>query len=91
MRSSKLANALFSLKLSTMLDPVETISNVIHPGFVKKNIGRNAAGIISFLYHSVAPVIEKTVEEGAATQVDVATDPIWESVSSAYFEDYNPV
>jgi NAD(P)-dependent dehydrogenase (short-subunit alcohol dehydrogenase family) len=88
---SKLANALFSLKLSQILNPAETTSNVIHPGFVKTNIGRNADGIIGFLYNSVAPMIQKTLAEGAATQVYVATSPIIEGVSGAYFEDCNPV
>jgi NAD(P)-dependent dehydrogenase (short-subunit alcohol dehydrogenase family) len=88
---SKLANALFSLKLSTMLDPAVTTSNVIHPGFVKTDIGRNATGIIGFLYNNVATVIQKNLAEGAATQVYVATNPLLEGVSGAYFEDCNPV
>ena len=88
---SKLANALFSLKLSQMLDPAASTSNVIHPGFVKTNIGRGATGITGFLYNKVAPVIQKSVGEGAATQVYVATAPALEGVSGAYFENCNPV
>lgn len=88
---SKLANALFSLKLSQLLDPAKTASNAIHPGFVQTNIGRDAEGIIGFLYNSVAPMIQKTLAEGAATQVYVATSPIVAGVSGAYFEDCNPV
>lgn len=74
-----------------MLDPADTTSNVIHPGFVKTDIGRNATGIIGFLYNNVAPVIQKNLAEGAATQVYVATNPLLEGVSGAYFEDCNPV
>lgn len=88
---SKLANALFSLKLSKMLDPSQTTSNAVHPGFVKSNIGRNAAGIIGFLYNNAATIIQKNVAEGAATQVYVATNPLLDGVSGAYFEDCNPV
>lgn len=89
---SKLANALFSLKLSRMLDPVRTSSNVIHPGLVKTNIGRNASGFIGFLYKSVRPLLSyKNLAEGAATQVYVATNPLLEGVTGAYFEDCNPV
>ena len=87
---SKLANALFSLKLSQMLDPGETTSNVIHPGFVNTNIGRNADGIMGFLYNTVADTFKKTIAEGAATQVYVATNPLVEGVSGAYFKDCNP-
>jgi len=88
---SKLANALFSLKLSRMLDPRDTTSNVVHPGFVETNIGRNASGVIGFLYNRAATVVKKTPAEGAATQVYVATSPLLEGVSGAYFVDCNPV
>lgn len=88
---SKLANALFSLKLSQTLEGSDTTSNAIHPGFVKTNIGRNADGVIGFLYNGVADLIKKSLAEGAATQVYVATSPIIEGVSGAYFEDCNPV
>lgn len=88
---SKLANALFSLKLSQMLDPAYTTSNAVHPGFVKTDIGRNATGIIGFLYNNAATIIQKNVAEGAATQVYVATNPSLDGVSGAYFEDCNPV
>lgn len=77
---SKLANALFSLKLSGMLDPAETTSNVVHPGFVDTNIGRNATGIIGFFYNRAANLVKKTPAEGAATQVYVATNPLLEGV-----------
>ena len=74
---SKLANALFSLKLSQLLDPAYTTSN--------------AVGIIGFLYNNAATIIQKNVAEGAATQVYVATNPSLDGVSGAYFEDCNPV
>ncbi len=35
--------------------------------------------------------MKKTPAEGAATQVYVATSPLLEGVSGAYFEDCNPV
>ncbi len=88
---SKLANALFSLKLSQMLDPARTTSNAVHPGFVESNIGRNADGIVGFFYNTVANLIKKDVSEGAATQVYVATNPLLDGVSGAYFENCNPV
>ncbi len=88
---SKLANALFSLKLAQMLKGTDTTSNVVHPGFVKTNIGRNASGFLGFLYNRVADLVKKTPAEGAATQVYVATSPLLAGVSGAYFEDCNPV
>ena len=88
---SKLANALYSLKLSARLDPLQTTSNVIHPGFVKTNIGRSAPGIIKWLYEGAQSMLAKTPEQGAATQVYVATAPALAGVTGAYFEDCNPV
>ncbi|MEP5763164.1 MAG: SDR family NAD(P)-dependent oxidoreductase [Halieaceae bacterium] len=88
---SKLANALFSLQLSQRLDPQETTSNAIHPGFVKTNIARNAPTAVRWLFDKLGPLIAKTVAEGAATQTYVATAPALEGVSGAYFEDCNPV
>ena len=88
---SKLANALLSLKLSKLLDPAETTSNAIHPGFVQSNIGRNAEGFVGWIYNGVLDLVKKTPGEGAATQVYVATAPTLAGVSGAYFEDCNPV
>jgi NAD(P)-dependent dehydrogenase (short-subunit alcohol dehydrogenase family) len=88
---SKLANALFSLQLSQRLDPQETTSNAVHPGFVKTNIARNAPVAVRWLYDKLGHLIAKSVAEGAATQTYVATAPALEGVSGAYFEDCNPV
>jgi len=87
---SKLANALFSLKLSTMLDPAKTTSNVLHPGFVKTNIARDAGFLVRTAYDIVGPFITKTPAQGAATQSYVATAPALAGVSGAYFADCNP-
>jgi NAD(P)-dependent dehydrogenase (short-subunit alcohol dehydrogenase family) len=88
---SKLANALFSLQLSKLLDPAKTSSNVIHPGLVKTAIVRDAPTVIRVAFDVLGPLITKTPEQGAATQTYVATAPALQGVSGAYFEDCNPV
>jgi NAD(P)-dependent dehydrogenase (short-subunit alcohol dehydrogenase family) len=88
---SKLANALFSLELARRLEGSGLTSNVIHPGLVKTNIARTANAFIRGAFELVGPLIAKTVEEGAATQVYVAAHPLVANVSGAYFEDCNPV
>ncbi len=88
---SKLANALFSLQLSKNLAGSTTTSNVIHPGLVKTNIARNAPSIIRGAFNMLGGVIAKTPEQGAATQVYVASNPKLNGVNGAYFEDCNPV
>jgi NAD(P)-dependent dehydrogenase (short-subunit alcohol dehydrogenase family) len=88
---SKLANALFSLELSLLLEGSGVTSNVVHPGMVKTNIARTAPAPIRGAFNLLGGLIAKTPEEGAATQVYVATNPALEGVSGAYFEDCNPV
>mgnify|MGYP003674558429 FL=1 len=88
---SKLANALFSLELARRLEGSGVTSNVIHPGLVQTNIARTAPGWIRTGFDLLGGVVAKTPEQGAATQVYVATQPALEGVSGAYFEDCNPV
>lgn len=88
---SKLANALFSLQLSKNLAGSTTTSNVIHPGFVKTNIARNAPSFIRGAFDMFGGFIAKTPEQGAATQVYVASNPALNGVNGAYFEDCNAV
>lgn len=88
---SKLANALFSLELAKRLEGSPTTSNVIHPGLVKTNIARTAPAFIRGAFDMLGGVVAKTPEQGAATQVYVATNPALAGVSGAYFEDCNPV
>ena len=88
---SKLANALFSLELATRLKGSNITSNVIHPGLVKTNIARTAPIALRKAFEWFGHLIAKTVEEGAATQVYVATNPDLMGVNGAYFEDCNAV
>lgn len=88
---SKLANALFSLELASRLEGSGITSNVIHPGLVQTNIARTAPAVIRTAFNWFGGLIAKTPQEGAATQVYVATNPALEGVSGAYFEDCNPV
>ncbi len=88
---SKLANALFSLQLAKVLEGTGATSNVIHPGRVKTNIARSAPVLLRTAFNLFGGLFAKSPEEGAATQVYVATSPRLEQVSGAYFEDCNPV
>lgn len=88
---SKLANALFSMALAERLEDSGVTSNVIHPGLVTTNIARSAPVIMRKGFELLGPLIAKSPAEGAATQVYVATSPLLEGVSGAYFVDCNPV
>lgn len=88
---SKLANALFSLELARRLEGIGVTSNVVHPGLVKTNIARTAPPLLRGAFDLLGGIVAKSPEQGAATQVYVATNPQLEGVNGAYFEDCNPV
>lgn len=88
---SKLANALFSIELASRLRGSNVTSNALHPGLVQTNIARNAPVFLRKAFDWFGNLIAKTPEQGAATQVYVATNPSLNQVSGAFFEDCNVV
>jgi NAD(P)-dependent dehydrogenase (short-subunit alcohol dehydrogenase family) len=87
---SKLANALCARELAKRLDGTSATANSLHPGVINTNLGRHmpwymrvAAGLLGWAFM-------KTVEEGAATQTYLATNPALGEVSGLYFADCNP-
>jgi len=81
---SKLANGLYSLELSKRLAGTSATSNCVHPGGVRTNIVRNLDR------SGVASLLNKSPEQGAATQCYVATHPSLTGVTGQYFADCNP-
>ncbi|HEY0555389.1 MAG TPA: SDR family NAD(P)-dependent oxidoreductase, partial [Thermoanaerobaculia bacterium] len=83
---SKLANVLFANELARRLAGTGVTSNSLHPGSVATNIWSGAPTwakpLISILYRPFF----LTVEEGAATIVQLAADPALEGVTEKYFE-----
>ena len=88
---SKLANALFSLKLAELLRGTRMTSNALHPGVISTELSRNLSPFTRFLWNAYVSVNGKTVEQGAATSCYVATHPALGNVSGRYFEDCNAV
>lgn len=74
--ASKLANLLFTYELMRHLDGTNVTVNAVHPGFVNSNFQR-AAGL------SMRGSL--TNEEGADTQIWLATAPEVEGVTGKYF------
>ncbi|MAF84751.1 MAG: SDR family NAD(P)-dependent oxidoreductase [Gammaproteobacteria bacterium] len=87
---SKLANALFSRELARRYADTGVTSNSVHPGYVATNLGRYVTGKPRDPNEPLRKGF-KTVDQGAATQVYVATDSRLADVSGHYFEDCNPV
>jgi len=88
---SKLANVLFSLRLSELLRGTRITCNSLHPGIVDTEIDRHFNSVMQFGLRVVAAVGGKTIEQGAATSCYVATSPALATTSGAYFEDCNAV
>lgn len=88
---SKLANALFSLKLAELLRGTRITSNALHPGVISTELSRNLNPLTRFAWDLYVNLAGKTVEQGAATTCYVATNPALGSVSGKYFEDCRAV
>ena len=88
---AKLANLLFAKELSKRLKAQGSAvtSNAIHPGVIMSGLQRNMPAIQRFSMAVAAPIGFKTVAQGAATQVYVATRPELAGVSGEYFADCN--
>jgi WW domain-containing oxidoreductase len=86
---SKLANGLFALELARRLEAAgsRATSNVVHPGVVRTRIARYLPGWQRAIFEAVAPLLFKSVAQGAATICYVATAPQLAGVSGRYFAD----
>jgi NAD(P)-dependent dehydrogenase (short-subunit alcohol dehydrogenase family) len=90
---SKLANGLFSRELARRLAAAGSTatSNAVHPGVINTNLGRHFAAWKRAAASVIGWTFMKSVEEGAATSVYVATYPGLAKVNGYYFEDCNAV
>ena len=88
---SKLANALYSYELARLLRGTRITSNALHPGVIATNIARDRSAILRKGFELLTMVAGKTIEEGAATSVYVATHPSLGNISGRFFEDCNAV
>lgn len=82
---SKLANVLFTYALAHRLEGTGVTANVLHPGVVRTNFGRENPPL---LFRILFPLIEPfmlTPEKGAETSLYLATSPEVEGVTGKYF------
>jgi len=82
---SKLANVLFAYELDRRRGDAPITINAVHPGFVASNFGRNNGGVAGLFMTRVVPLFAKTVVEGAATSVYLASSPEVAGISGQYF------
>lgn len=82
---SKLANILFARALTHRFEGTQRTANSLHPGVIETNLGRHVPNREQ-MYESLKNIM-RTVEQGAATQVYLATRPELADVSGEYFSD----
>jgi NAD(P)-dependent dehydrogenase (short-subunit alcohol dehydrogenase family) len=80
---SKTANILFAVEATQRWADDGITSNALTPGAILTNLQRHRGGM------STPPELRKTVEEGAATSVFVATSPLLDGIGGRYFVDCN--
>ena len=86
---SKLANLLFASHLAKRLEGTGKTANSLHPGVIATNLTRSMNPIARGAMTLAAPLVLKSVGEGAATQVYLAVHPGAEGVAGKYFADCN--
>ena len=86
---AKLANLLFTNQLAKRIEGTGKTANSLHPGVIRTNLTRNMNPVAGVAMAIAAPLVLKSVAEGAATQCYVATHPNMEGVSGKYLADCN--
>jgi len=86
---SKLANILFAKQLAHRFVGTARTANAVHPGVIATSLNRHMNPIVSALQRVAAPLFLKSIPQGAATEVFVATHPSVAGVSGQYFADCN--
>lgn len=86
---SKLANILFAKELARRFAGTKKTANAVHPGVINTNLSRHTNPVVAFALTALSPLALKSVPQGAATEVYVATNPKLADVSGEYFASSN--
>jgi NAD(P)-dependent dehydrogenase (short-subunit alcohol dehydrogenase family) len=86
---SKMANLLFAKELARRFAGTKKTANAVHPGVIQTNLGRHMNPVMGFFFGLFGPLVLKSVPQGTATEVYVATHPSLADVTGQYFADCN--
>ncbi len=86
---SKLANVLFTYELARRLEGSGVTANALHPGGVATGFG-SGEGVMGWGFKLLRPFL-LSAEQGAETQIYLASSPEVEGVTGLYFEKKKPV
>ena len=81
--STKLMNIAFALELAERLRGSGVTSNALHPGVVASDFGA-VGGLVGLVYKLGSPFM-LTPEQGAQTQIFLASSPAVEGITGGYF------
>ena len=87
---SKLANVMFTYELARRLAGSPVTANVLHPGVVRTNFGReDSGGWMRVMLPILRPIL-KSPSRGAATSIYLASSPEAEGVTGRYYANEKP-
>jgi NAD(P)-dependent dehydrogenase (short-subunit alcohol dehydrogenase family) len=87
---SKLANVMFTYELARRLQGSGVTANVLHPGVVRTNFGReDSKGWMRLMLPAIRPFM-MSPERGAATSVYLASSADVEGVTGRYYANSKP-
>jgi NAD(P)-dependent dehydrogenase (short-subunit alcohol dehydrogenase family) len=87
---SKTANILFAVEATSRWAGEGITANAVHPGAIADtNLSRHMSPAVLADLRSSGRFTFKTIEQGAATSVLLATSPQLEGIGGRYFEDCN--
>lgn len=86
---SKLANVLFTYELARRLEGSGVTANALHPGGVATGFG-SGTGLMGWVFKLIRPFL-LTPEQGAETQIYLASSPEVAGISGKYFDKKKPV
>ncbi|HEY0258715.1 MAG TPA: SDR family NAD(P)-dependent oxidoreductase [Lacisediminihabitans sp.] len=84
---SKTANALFAVAATDQWADHGITANALNPGDIRTPLARHLDDELRRFVAAGGPVSFKTIEQGAATTVFVATSPLLDGIGGRYFED----
>jgi NAD(P)-dependent dehydrogenase (short-subunit alcohol dehydrogenase family) len=88
---SKLANVLFALEFAERYQTTSITANALRPGVIATNLGRHLPRWKTLALETVGALFTKTIPQGAATTVYVATAPALATTSGHFFQHCNPI
>tara|TARA_B100000575_G_scaffold82549_1_gene64924 strand:- start:1819 stop:2670 length:852 start_codon:yes stop_codon:yes gene_type:complete len=82
---TKLANILFTKKLSSILENTKVTVNCVHPGVVGTSFGQNNSNNLNKVLSFIARPFMLTSEKGAETSIYLCSSPDVSNISGQYF------